>query len=54
MSLDCSATFARNRTNSARSPGESGFPSPGSGTGDPPAAAIRRRSTATHLCSRFS
>ena len=54
MSLDCSTTFARSRTNSARSSGESGCPSPGSGTPPLPAADILRRSWLTHLCNRFS
>jgi hypothetical protein len=54
MSFDCSATCARSRTSSARSPAESGSPPPGSDREPFPAAAIRRRSSRTHLCSRFS
>jgi hypothetical protein len=51
MSFAFSATCARSRTSSARSSAESGSPPPGSGTPPLPAAAIRSRSSATHVCS---
>lgn len=50
----CSATFARSRISSARSSRESGYSSPGPSMTAPSTAAIRRRSSPTHLCSRFS